>query len=105
LKNLIERNINFAYLVRKMELRWMLALALVGAACAQQAAEGKDLDALIRSVFTSPPPPTGGAGRDNDQFRGSTTLADQQLSCTCVPYYLCQNGTIKTDGEGVIDIR
>ncbi|CAH0559486.1 unnamed protein product [Brassicogethes aeneus] len=26
-------------------------------------------------------------------------------SCTCVPYYLCNNGSINTNGEGVIDIR
>ncbi|XP_066150577.1 phenoloxidase-activating factor 2 isoform X2 [Euwallacea fornicatus] len=26
-------------------------------------------------------------------------------SCTCVPYYLCNNGTINTNGAGIIDIR
>lgn len=25
--------------------------------------------------------------------------------CTCVPYYLCANGTVITDGVGIIDIR
>lgn len=25
--------------------------------------------------------------------------------CDCVPYYLCKNRTIKTDGDGLIDIR
>jgi len=28
--------------------------------------------------------------------------ADQ---CTCVPFYLCKNNTVNTDGEGLIDIR
>jgi len=63
--------------------------------------DGKDLDALIKQIFTPPPPD----GRNNDQFKGTTVVGEPQLSCTCVPYYLCQNGTIKTDGEGVIDIR
>ncbi|KAJ8961859.1 hypothetical protein NQ318_021476 [Aromia moschata] len=26
-------------------------------------------------------------------------------NCTCVPFYLCKNGKVNTDGEGIIDIR
>ncbi|KAJ3667050.1 hypothetical protein Zmor_002459 [Zophobas morio] len=29
----------------------------------------------------------------------------QNTDCECVPYYLCDNGTINTNGENVIDIR
>lgn len=28
-----------------------------------------------------------------------------QKNCDCVPYYLCLNNSIITDGEGLIDIR
>ncbi|KAE9536954.1 hypothetical protein AGLY_006761 [Aphis glycines] len=47
-----------------------------------------DIDKVISEVFPSPPP--------------SQPPSDQ---CICVPYYLCRNKTINTDGEGLIDIR
>lgn len=66
-------------------------------------AQGDNLDSLIDQVFNvknetsdrnpNPQQPTtssGGGGTD---------------SCTCVAYYLCNNGTINKDGTGIIDIR
>jgi len=47
-----------------------------------------NIDKAILEVFPTPPPPP--------------TPSDQ---CICVPYYLCRNKTINTDGEGLIDIR
>jgi len=47
-----------------------------------------DLDNAILEVFPTPTP--------------SPPPSDQ---CICVPYYLCRNKTINTDGEGLIDIR
>ncbi|MCY5962034.1 trypsin-like serine protease, partial [Salmonella enterica subsp. enterica serovar 1,4,[5],12:i:-] len=29
----------------------------------------------------------------------------EEAGCTCVPYYLCPNGTVLTDGTGLLDIR
>lgn len=59
----------------------------------------KDVEALIKEVF--PAPPSTGTGERNTD----APHTGGQLACECVPYYLCTNGTIKTDGEGVIDIR
>jgi hypothetical protein len=93
-----------------IRLSLLVALAAAASVCGQVVVgkdDGKDLDTLIRQIFT-PPPPAAADGRNNgnnDQFRGTTVVGEPQAHCTCVPYYLCQNGTIKTDGEGVIDIR
>lgn len=35
----------------------------------------------------------------------SNSGADSNSGCNCVPYYLCNNGSINTNGEGIIDIR
>lgn len=73
---------------------------------------GKDLESLINDVFktnkTNPTtvttsttqridlqPNSGGGG-------GGTQTNDD---CVCVPYYLCNNGTVNTNGENIIDIR
>lgn len=69
-------------------------------------AQGDNLDDLINQVFnvknqtsdrnpsnplTTPTTTSGGSGGTD--------------SCTCVAYYLCNNGTINKDGTGIIDIR
>lgn len=38
-------------------------------------------------------------------FPTQTPLPPPSDRCICVPYYLCRNKTINTDGEGLIDIR
>ncbi|KAG8238365.1 hypothetical protein J437_LFUL018347 [Ladona fulva] len=71
--------------------RYQLLLLLVQAMTIfvmGQSPRGDDLDSLIDYVFTSPPP-----GKDIE------------MGCECVPYYLCENNTIITDGAGAIDIR
>lgn len=51
-----------------------------------------DFDKAVEEVFPSPP--------------ASTEVPQQNIGgCTCVPYYLCNNQTINTDGTGLIDIR
>ncbi|XP_076250481.1 phenoloxidase-activating factor 2-like [Rhynchophorus ferrugineus] len=79
---------------------------LLGQPKAQPAGgSGLDLDSdtlnLINQVFTKP--------TSASQTVSSTTPAIQSNSggeqCTCVPYYLCNNGSVNTNGEGIIDIR
>jgi hypothetical protein len=67
-----------------------------------------DLDSLIDAVFARPQPgeasnnPELTTTEEQNQVEGSE---QDPLSCQCVPYYLCQNNTIITDGVGLIDIR
>lgn len=44
---------------------------------------------------------------DNNPSTTAPTLESNSGagSCTCVPYYLCNNGTINKNGQGIIDIR
>nr|AQS60673.1 prophenoloxidase activating factor 2 [Sogatella furcifera] len=44
-------------------------------------------------------PNSGGTGGSDGDFDGGAS------QCTCVPYFLCDNGTIITDGTNIIDIR
>lgn len=62
---------------------------------------GADLNVLISDIFTQQPTSTTAAtilGTDNKPKQ-------PQEDCTCVPYYLCRNGTISDNGETLIDIR
>lgn len=56
---------------------------------------GDDLATLIDEVFQ--PGKQNGNIKPEENMRGS--------DCTCVPYYLCQNNTVITNGVGLIDIR
>lgn len=60
-------------------------------------AAGDNLDSLISEVFGTPNDPKN--AEINDQPR------NEDGACTCVPYYLCVNNSIITDGVGLIDIR
>ena len=66
-----------------------------------------DLDSLIDEVFVRPQ--TGGSSTIPEPTAQEKNQAVEQeqdpLACQCVPYYLCQNNTIITDGVGLIDIR
>lgn len=97
----------------KMLLRFctvaVLATLLVAQAYAQD-----DLDSLFESVFNNP-------DNNNNNNPAAVTPAPApppvapqaaqpqppQYSCTgqCVPYYLCNENQIITDGTGIIDIR
>ncbi|XP_026821164.1 phenoloxidase-activating factor 2-like [Rhopalosiphum maidis] len=57
------------------------------------------IDDVISEVF---PPPSSTTNIDVVIDKLFPLPADQ---CVCVPYYLCKNNTINTDGEGLIDIR
>ena len=37
--------------------------------------------------------------------RGDLSCASAPAGYECVPYYQCHNGTVLTDGSGLIDIR
>ncbi|XP_073995906.1 phenoloxidase-activating factor 2-like isoform X2 [Rhodnius prolixus] len=86
----------------------------------------ENLGSLIDEVFGPPPseqPGDGGAqtvnnndnnNNNNEDTRGNEALTDTGSNagnglggekCTCVPYYLCANNTIITDGTGLLDIR
>jgi len=61
--------------------------------------EKGSLDDLISDVFSKPP-----------QNEGRVGPATNEKPCNggageCVPYYLCVNGTINTDGSDLLDIR
>ena len=66
-----------------------------------------DLDSLIDEVFARPQ--TGGNSNDPEptveEKNQDVESVQDPLACQCVPYYLCQNNTIITDGIGLIDIR
>lgn len=55
----------------------------------QEEATKADLDNAILEVFPTP----------------SSLPTPSTNDCVCVPYYLCKNQTINTDGEGLLDIR
>jgi len=66
-----------------------------------------DLESLIDEVFVRPE--TGGNSNNPEspvEEKNQDNEPEQDpLACQCVPYYLCQNNTIITDGIGLIDIR
>jgi hypothetical protein len=68
-----------------------------------------DLETLIKEVFAQPQPlPEETANNPvlaAEEKNQDVDQAQDPLSCQCVPYYLCQNNTIITDGVGLIDIR
>lgn len=84
--------------------------------CQQQPGSG-DLTDLINSVFSTQSP-NGNANPSRGGDAGGNSGGGLNLDpntntggipgtgqCTCVPYYLCNNGSVNTNGEGVIDIR
>lgn len=64
-----------------------------------------NLNQTILDIFgslistTAPPDINSNSGNAGTGVTGGTA------SCTCVPYYLCNNGSINTNGMGIIDIR
>jgi hypothetical protein len=66
-----------------------------------------DLDTLIDEVFARPQTAeTSNNAESTSQEKNRNKEPEQDpLVCQCVPYYLCQNNTIITDGVGLIDIR
>jgi hypothetical protein len=71
-------------------------------------AQGKTKDELIKDVFGTNDQNEKASNKQNS--RSATWIVrwwwnSGTGSCTCVPYYLCNNGSVNTNGEGVIDIR
>lgn len=83
---------------------------VVGVVFGQQGQNGgKSVQDLISSIFnqTSDRNP-GGINLQPGPI--ATPAPPQEVvtgsnGCQCVPYYLCNNGTINKDGVGIIDIR
>lgn len=75
-------------------MSYYAVVVLCLAACA---AGNTDLENMIDEVFS------GG----NRQAKSVDTADARAVhnECTCVPYYLCHNNSIVTDGAGIIDIR
>uniref|UniRef100_A0A161MAM5 Phenoloxidase-activating factor 2 n=1 Tax=Triatoma infestans TaxID=30076 RepID=A0A161MAM5_TRIIF len=81
----------------------------------------ENLGIIIDEVFGSPPtdkPVDGGLNNNNNNNNNNnegirtneelTTSPGSELGgdkCICVPYYLCANNTIITDGTGLLDLR
>lgn len=70
---------------------WSFPLLSLFIACALA---GDDLSSLIDEVF-----------RPQNDDSNNVAVKSENGECTCVPYYLCQNNSIITDGVGLIDIR
>lgn len=86
-----------------------IAAVLLLVACID-AQDDKDLDALIGEVFRKPDAssteaPAATTAPSTPNLQPNSGGIPGTGSCTCVPYYLCNNGTINTNGEGIIDIR
>nr|XP_029712807.1 phenoloxidase-activating factor 2-like isoform X1 [Aedes albopictus]XP_029712808.1 phenoloxidase-activating factor 2-like isoform X1 [Aedes albopictus] len=96
-----------------------LVVLLVGAVCAQD-----DLDSLFESVFNNPdnnnnnnpaaatpapapPPPAVAPPQAARPVQPQPPPPPPSPTCSgdCVPYYLCNDNQIITDGTGIIDIR
>lgn len=63
-------------------------------------AQGDNLDELINQVFN-----VKNQTSDRNPTIPTTAGGGGNADCTCVAYYLCNNGTINKDGTGIIDIR
>ncbi|KAF2888849.1 hypothetical protein ILUMI_17324 [Ignelater luminosus] len=66
---------------------------------------GESLDDLIGEIFAEPSETTAGTDNRNPDGPGISTATTSPNGCECVPYYLCNNKTIITDGVRTIDIR
>lgn len=73
-------------------------------------AQGKTKDELIKDLYGT----NDNATPENKPVTNRTPNLQPDTSgggipgtgsCTCVPYYLCSNGSVNTNGEGIIDIR
>lgn len=64
-----------------------------------QCEENKEISALIEEIWGKNP---NSSTTDTSRNQGSETTS---TPCECVLYYLCNNGTINTNGGGIIDIR
>ena len=91
-----------------------IVILVLGVLFSHVVAQGKSKDELIKDVFgtnseeeqnerpvTTRNPPNLQPGSNTGTSGGITGTG----SCTCVPYYLCNNGSVNTNGEGIIDIR
>ncbi|CAH1975254.1 unnamed protein product [Acanthoscelides obtectus] len=85
-------------------------LILLLAVCNGVWGQGKAVEDLIKEVFTrptsepSPATPVPNLQPNNRDTDGGVVTGPD--GCVCVNYYLCSsNGTINTNGEGIIDIR
>lgn len=95
----------------KMVLRSCTVVALAMLLITQTHAQD-DLDSLFESVFNNPDNNNNNnpAAETTDPPAPIAPIAPQpqpQYTCTgqCVPYYLCNENQIITDGTGIIDIR
>nr|CAD7440786.1 unnamed protein product [Timema bartmani] len=111
LSNLMEVGLNQS--VNQDRAMWMSSLLLIGLAlgCSQAHPQGSDLSTLIDQLY--PPKDSNNNAKDNTNNAEEPTRLpspvessdNNPLKCQCVPYYLCQNNSIITDGVGLIDIR
>nr|XP_014289638.1 uncharacterized protein LOC106689256 [Halyomorpha halys] len=77
----------------------IVRILLVGLLVNFAKSEIEDLESLIRCVLGKDPVKPG------SKLKSREAINENGEDCTCVPYYLCPNGTIKTDGTGILDIR
>lgn len=109
----------YLFPLEKMKVQLLLLAAFACLATSQEQQQpGEDLDSLIEGVFGKPKDQERGPPKDPNQIDinngppiggGTIDIANGENvrpeDCQCVPYYQCSNGTINSDGVGLIDIR
>ncbi|XP_037094074.1 putative lysozyme-like protein [Pollicipes pollicipes] len=81
-----------------------------GAASSSAAGEGGAASSAAAGGSAASSATGGGASSavttdDSESDESYESHEDLTQDCVCVPYYLCKDGDIITDGEGLIDIR
>ena len=107
---------SFLILLQVLIMQSMMRFLIVAgiAAFITHTARGQtDLDTLIDQVFGNGDNKNNNNNNSNNQQppvnqnqeRVDGGNSNNPLQCQCVPYYLCKNNQIITDGVGLIDIR
>lgn len=90
-----------------------VALILTYTARGLAPVECKSIDELISEIFGENPGSSVLPDPTRDPFNDislddpypSIITKQGESTCICVPFYLCQNDTLNTDGTGLLDIK
>lgn len=78
---------------------------VIGSFHGSYAQKDGDLDSLIKEVFNKPDDTADTRNPPVNLQPNTGGAVPGTGDCICVPYYLCSNQTIITNGETLIDIR
>lgn len=72
-------------------------------------ARAKTIEELTCEIFCTTKTETGHPTTSMPPERSTSAISSEEESaeseCNCVPYYRCENGSVNTNGAGIIDIR